>query len=117
MKSDDGFNTKITNIIVIISIILEIITNRIEINVISRVNATITIRNHFTPVDFIDFNSFLNQISNSNNGFNTREFNYFNSICNDYNSICNDYNYICKEYNSFEIDDIRFLWDPVDESV
>ena len=76
LKSDDGFNTKITNRI-------EIITNRIEINVISRVNATIAIWNHFPPVDYIDFNS-----------------------------ICYDYNYICNDYNSFVIDYIIFLGTP-----
>ena len=53
LKSYDGFNTKI-------SIIIEIISNRIEINVISRVNATITIWNLFALVDLIDFNSIWN---------------------------------------------------------
>ena len=34
-------------------------------------------------------------VTNSNDGFNTRDLNYYNSICNHYNSITNNYNYIC----------------------
>ena len=56
LKSDDGFNTKITNRI-------EIITNIIEINVISRVNATIATSNHFAPVDYIAFNYICNDFN------------------------------------------------------
>ena len=86
------------------------ITNRIVIIEISSVKPIIAIWNRFAPVYFIYYNSICNQISNSNDGFNTRDFNY-------YNSICNHYNYICNDYNSFEIDDIRFLSDPIDASV
>ena len=31
-------------------------------------------------------------VANSNDGFNTRDLNYYNSICNHYNSITNNYN-------------------------
>ena len=54
-------------------------------------------------------------VTNSNDGFNTRDFHYYNSICNDYNSICNlsvkpiirlqielksDFKYNCNDYKS-----------------
>ena len=42
---------------------IEIISNIIEINVISRVNATITIWNHFASVDFFDFNYIWNDFN------------------------------------------------------
>ena len=62
------------------------ITIRIVIIEISSVKPIIAICNRFAPVYFIYYNSICNQITNHNDGFNTRDYNYYNSITNNYNS-------------------------------
>ena len=77
LKSDDGFNTKVTNIIVIISIIIEIITNRIEINEIYQGEVVSNSNGCINPRDYIHFNRPGKMVSNSNDGSNTRDLIYF----------------------------------------